>query len=103
MPNAGFWETREAIANYLTQEHHIEFSPHEIIMTCGAAGALNVILKAILNPGEKVIVPLPYFVEYKFYIDNHGGIIKTIPTKETFDLDIEAIEKHLDLNTKAIT
>ncbi len=102
MPNAGFWETREAIANYLTQEHHIEFSPHEIIMTCGAAGALNVILKSILEPGEKVIVPLPYFVEYKFYIDNHGGIIKTIPTKETFDLDIEAIERHLDLNTKAI-
>jgi aspartate aminotransferase len=102
MPNAGFLETREAIANYVTQEHNIDFSPDETIMTCGAAGALNVILKAILNPGEEVIVPAPYFVEYKFYIDNHGGIIKTSATKENFDLDIEAIAKHLNLNTKAI-
>lgn len=102
MPNAGFLDTRQAVADYLTQEHQLKFSPSEIVMTCGAAGALNVALKAILNPGEEVIVPAPYFVEYNFYIDNHGGKIKIVPTQADFDLDLEAIAESLNEHTKAI-
>ncbi|MDL1969766.1 MAG: pyridoxal phosphate-dependent aminotransferase [Candidatus Desulfofervidaceae bacterium] len=102
MPNAGFLDTRQAVADYLTQEHQLKFSPAEVVMTCGAAGALNVALKAILNPGEEVIVPAPYFVEYNFYIDNHGGKIKVVPTQADFDLDIEAIAESLNEHTKAI-
>ncbi len=102
MPNAGFLEVRQAVADYLKEEHGLDFSPAEIIMTCGAAGALNVILKAILNPGEEVIVPAPYFVEYNFYVDNHGGRLKVVPTKEDFNLDINAIASTLNESTKAI-
>ncbi|HDD45462.1 MAG TPA: pyridoxal phosphate-dependent aminotransferase [Candidatus Desulfofervidus auxilii] len=101
-PNAGLLETREAIAAYLSQEHGIKFCADEIILTCGAAGALNVILKALLNPGDEVIVLAPFFVEYGFYIDNHGGIMKVVLTKDNFDLDLEAINKALNLKTKAI-
>jgi aspartate aminotransferase len=102
MSNAGFWETREAISNYLSAVHRLCFCADEIIITCGAAGALNIVLKAILDPGEEVIVPSPYFVEYNFYVDNHGGIIKRVKTKKDFNLDIEAIAKELNIKTKAI-
>lgn len=72
-------------------------------MTCGAAGGLNIILKTILDPGNEVIVVAPYFVEYLFYIDNHGGtpvIVSSDPT--TFQLDIEELEKNITKDTKAI-
>jgi len=100
--NAGLFETREIIASYLTKEHGIEFSPDEIILTCGAAGGLNVIFKALLNPEEEVIVPVPFFMEYAFYIDNHGGKIKTVKTKDNFNLDLKVINDNLNLSTKAI-
>ncbi len=102
MPNAGFPEVRETVAEYLTKEHKLRFSASDIVMTCGAAGGLNVVLKALLNPQEEVIVPAPYFVEYNFYIDNHGGKIKVVPTTEDFNLDIEAFARALNKRTKAI-
>jgi aspartate aminotransferase len=72
-------------------------------MTCGASGALNVVLKTILNPGEEVIILTPYFVEYRFYIDNHGGVPKEVWTdKESFQLDLAAIERAISEKTRAI-
>jgi aspartate aminotransferase len=71
-------------------------------MTCGAAGALNVILKAILDPADEVITPAPYFVEYGFYVDNHGGVLKTVPTKTDFTLDLRAIQGAITAKTKAV-
>jgi aspartate aminotransferase len=71
-------------------------------MTVGAAGALNVVLKAILNPGDEVIIPAPYFMEYNFYIDNYGGIPKTVNTNPDFSLDLFTIEKAISSNTKAV-
>src|ERR1035441_10069705 len=72
-------------------------------MTCGASGALNVVLKTILNPGEEVIILAPYFVEYKFYIDNHGGVPREVWTdRETFQLDLAAIEAAINVKTRAI-
>ncbi len=74
-----------------------------IIMTCGAGGALNVTLKTILNPGEEVIILTPFFVEYKFYIDNHGGVTTEVWTDpETFQPDIDAIEAAITDNTRAL-
>jgi aspartate aminotransferase len=70
--------------------------------SCGAAGALNVILKAILDPGDEVITPIPYFVEYGFYVDNHGGGLTTVPSKADFNLDLEAIKAAITPKTKAI-
>lgn len=100
MPNTGFPFVREVMAKKITQEQEIKVSFEEIIMTCGAAGALNVIFKTLLNPGEEVLFPSPYFVEYFFYIENHQGIPKAIPTKEDFSLDMEKIEASISEKTK---
>jgi aspartate aminotransferase len=102
MSNAGFVKTREAVGDYLSNLNSLSFGPDDIVMTVGAGGALNVVLKAILNPGDEVIIPAPYFVEYNFYIDNYGGIPKTVNTNPDFSLDLLAIEKAISPNTKAV-
>jgi aspartate aminotransferase len=102
MPNAGYPETRQAVADSLTQETGLPFTAQDVIMTCGAAAALNVLLKTILNPGEEVILLSPYFVEYGFYVDNHGGIAVTVPTNAEFAPDLASIEAAVNSNTRAL-
>lgn len=103
MSNAGYDSVRAKVAEYLAKEKGVSLSPENIIMTCGAAGGLNVVLKTILDPGDEVIVFSPYFVEYLFYIDNHGGKPVILPTeKDTFQPDPELLERNLKPNTKAI-
>lgn len=103
MNNAGYEETRGAIAAKLSRESDLPVTADHVIMTCGAGGALNVVLKTILNPGEEVIILAPYFVEYKFYIDNHGGVpVEVWTDKNTFQLDIEAIRAAITAKTRAI-
>ena len=103
MNNAGYAETRAAVAGKLAKDSGIGVSAEHVVMTCGAGGALNVVLKTILNPWEEVIILAPYFVEYKFYIDNHGGVpVEVWTDHETFQLDIAAIEKALTPKTRAI-
>lgn len=102
MSNAGYVETRRAIAEFLSREHHLSFSENEVIMTCGAAGALNAALKALLDPGDELIVLSPYFVEYLFYTDNFQGVPRVVPTGPDFSLDLQAIEQALTPRTKAI-
>jgi len=102
MSNAGYPETRDAVAEYLSEEHAMEIFGEHIIMTCGAGGGLNVIFKTILDPEDEVIVPAPYFVEYGFYVDNFGGILKTVPTKNDFSLDLNEIKNAVSEKTKAI-
>jgi len=101
MPNAGFVETRKAVADYLSKLNNLSFGPQDIVMTVGAA-AMNVVLKAILNPGDEVIIPAPYFMEYNFYLDNYGGIPKAVTTNPDFSLDLFAIEKAIGSNTRAV-
>lgn len=103
MNNAGFTEVREKVAKSLEKESGVELSSENIVMTVGAAGGLNVVLKALLNPGEEVIVFAPYFVEYNFYTDNHGG--KTVvvpPNTSTFEPDLNALEESITSKTKAM-
>ncbi|MFH2219607.1 MAG: pyridoxal phosphate-dependent aminotransferase [Pseudomonadota bacterium] len=102
MPNSGYADVRQAVADYLSQEQKIALTANEVIMTCGAAGALNVILKALLDPGDEIISPVPGFVEYTFYADNHGGILKTVPTGADFTLDIGAVSAAVTPKTKAV-
>ncbi len=103
MNNAGYSETRAAVAAKLSRDAGLAVTADHVIMTCGAGGALNVVLKTILNPGEEVIILAPYFVEYKFYIDNHGGVpVEAWTDRETFQLDIDAIEQALTAKTRAI-
>jgi aspartate aminotransferase len=103
MNNAGYVETRNAVAEKISKDAGLNVTADNIIMTCGAGGALNVVLKTILNPGEEVIILAPFFVEYKFYIDNHGGVpVEVWTDRETFQLDIDAIEKAITSKTRAI-
>ncbi len=102
MPNAGFPETRAAVAGHLGREKGISLTADHVIMTCGAAGALNVILKAILDPGDEVLIMVPFFVEYLAYVDNHGGVAKTVKTKADFSLDLGAIEASITERTRAV-
>ncbi len=101
-PNAGFLETRQAIADKINKTHGLKLKADNVIMSCGAAGALNVIFKSLLDPGDEVIVPMPYFVEYPFYIDNYRGVVKFVKTNNDFSLNIEAVAEAVNENTKAI-
>ncbi len=103
MNNAGYEETRAAVAAHITENSGIPLKPSHIVMTCGAGGAINVTLKTILNPGEEVIILTPFFVEYKFYVDNHGGVTTEVWTDpDTFQPDIAAIEAAITSNTRAL-
>jgi len=103
MNNAGYEETRASVAKHLADLSGVPVTSKQIVMTCGAGGALNVTLKTILNPGEEVIILTPFFVEYKFYVDNHGGVTREVWTdRETFQPDIAAIEAAINDNTRAL-
>lgn len=102
MPNTGYPQVRKAVADYLSREQAAEVTENDVIMTCGAAGALNVILKAILDPGDEVITPVPCFVEYGFYTDNHGGVLKTVETHPDFTLNLEKMAAAITPKTKAV-
>jgi aspartate aminotransferase len=102
MPNAGFDSVREAVAKKASREQGVNCRAKDIIMTVGAAGALNAVLKAILNPGDNVIVSRPYFVEYGSYIANHGGTISLVDSTPDFSLDIAKISAALNEKTAAV-
>lgn len=102
MPNAGYAFACEAMATMCSRAHSVECRASNIVMTCGAAGGLNVVFKTLLNPGEEVIVPSPYFAEYSFYISNHQGKMITVETHEDFSLDIEAIKAAINDKTRVV-
>lgn len=104
MSNNGYPETRAAVADWLNEAGLPErITPDLICMTVGAAGALNVALKALLEPGDEVIVLAPFFVEYVSYIDNHGGKMVTVSCDpETFLPDPAAIAAAVTPRTKAL-
>ena len=102
MPQPGYPQVRDKVAAYLTQEHGVDVSGGEVLMTCGAAGALNVILKAVLDPDDEVLSPQPCFVEYRFYVENHGGFFKTVPTNPDFTLDLDALAGAITEKTKVV-
>ncbi len=102
MPNAGYKEAREAMAAKTSAEQGVPVSFSNVVMAVGAAGALNVTLKTLLNDGDEVIVPCPYFTEYDHYIHNHGGEIVRVKTKDDFGLDANTIKAALNEKTAAI-
>ncbi|MCX5644941.1 MAG: pyridoxal phosphate-dependent aminotransferase [Phycisphaerae bacterium] len=103
MPNAGLASTRQRLAEYLAEEQQVPLTAQQVIVTCGAAGGLNVIFRTILEPGDEVICPSPYFVEYGFYVGNYGGKLVPVPSKApTFALDVKAIEAAITDKTRAV-
>ena len=102
MPNAGLADVRAVIAKSLSPECKVELSANDVVMVCGAAGGLNITLKTLLDPGDEVIIFAPYFVEYLFYADNHGGKAVAVPTLDDFRLNFEALQNALNEKTKAV-
>ena len=102
MPNAGLPETRSAIAARVAAEQGVAVEGNHVIVTCGAAGALNIVFKALLDPGDEVLVSSPYFVEYGFIADNHGGVLKSVPSRPDFSLDLPALEAAMGPKTKIV-
>ena len=103
MNNAGYPEVREKIAKHLNSLHGTSFSAGNILMTVGAAGGLNVILKTLLNPGDEVLAFAPYFVEYNNYVANFGGHVTPVYTDPvTFMPDAKVLAAAVNKNTKAV-
>ncbi len=102
MSNAGYRETRSAIAQHVGRRAGLSLTENHVVMTVGAGGGLNVVFKAILNPGDEVIACAPYFVEYGFYADNHQGRLVVVRTLPDFQLDIEAIAAAVTPRTRAV-
>jgi len=102
MAHAGYPETRAAVAAQLTRETGINLTEKDIIMSVGAAGAINVALKTILDPGNEVILFLPWFVDYFNYVENHDGVVKLVPTDEHFMPRLDELEKAINPRTKAV-
>ncbi len=103
MPNFGYPSVREKLAEAVSAEQGVKVSGSDIIITCGAAGAINALYRAILEPGDEILCPAPFFVEYGFYAQNSGGTLVTVPSKPlTFELDLDAIEKAITDNTRVL-
>ncbi|MDR2629652.1 MAG: pyridoxal phosphate-dependent aminotransferase [Spirochaetaceae bacterium] len=102
MPNAGFPEVRETLAKKASGEQGVTLAGSHIIMAVGAAGGLNVVLKALLNPGDEVVVSRPYFMEYKAYAANHGGRLVEVDSLPDFNLNIPGIAAGLSKKTAAV-
>ncbi|MCR5520332.1 MAG: pyridoxal phosphate-dependent aminotransferase [Lachnospiraceae bacterium] len=103
MLNQGFDEAREAIAKDLNERFPVAFDKNDIVMTVGAAGGMNVIMKTLLDPGDEVIVFAPYFGEYKNYVSNFDGVLVEIaPDTSTFQPDLKALGEKLTARTKIV-
>lgn len=103
MSNVGYESVRQAVADNLNQRFGTDFGPGNIIMTVGAAGGLNVILKTLLNPGDEVLTFAPYFTEYGNYVMNYDGILKVVsPDTETFQLNLREFSQKITEKTKAV-
>ncbi len=103
MSNSGYPDVREKIAKKLEEESGVSLTAENIVMTVGAAGGLNVVLKSLLNEGEEVMVFAPYFVDYGSYIDNFGGKTVVVPANtSTFEPNIDEFKKKISAKTKAI-
>lgn len=102
MPNAGFADVREDLAGYASKLYEVPLTAEDIVMTCGAGGGLNVVLKAITNPGDEIIAIAPYFVEYGFYAENHGGVLVEARCGDDFLPSLESIASALSPRTRAL-
>ena len=103
-PNAGIPAVREAIAAYLARQQQVPVAASNVVMTVGAAGALVSFFRAVIEPGDEVICPSPYFVEYGSYCGHFGGVLKPVPSiaDEGFRPDIAAIEAAITPKTRAL-
>lgn len=101
--NAGYEDVRQAVADSLNDRFGTAFAAHNITMTVGAAGGLNVILKALLNPGDEVITFAPYFGEYRSYVNNYDGVLIAVsPNTVDFQPKLDEFEEKITPKTRAV-
>jgi len=101
-PTAGLLPVRRAVAEYLSREQGMEIPAENVVMTSGAVGALNGIFTALMDPGEEILVPAPYFVAYTLYVMNMGAVLRSVPTGGNFHLDPGAMEAAITGKTRAV-
>ena len=103
MSNAGYESVRQAVADHINESFGTYFGINNILMTVGAAGGLNVILKTLLNPGDEVLTFAPYFAEYGNYVLNYDGVLIAVsPDTETFQPNLAEFESKITPRTKAV-
>ncbi len=102
MPNAGHVAVREAVAKRLRAATGLAYTAGHVLMTVGAGGALNTVLKALLDPGDEVLTVAPFFAEYVFYAENHGGRLVVVPPRADLTPDIAKLEAAVTPRTRAI-
>lgn len=101
--NSGYADVRKTVAASLNKRFGTEFEEKNIVMTVGAAGGLNVILKTLLNPGDEVIAFAPYFGEYRSYTNNYDGVLVEIsPNTVDFQPKLDEFEQKITPRTKAV-
>ncbi len=103
VPNAGLPGLRAALARKLSAEQTVALEARHVLVTCGAAGALTAFFRAVLEPGDEVVCPSPYFVEYGAYCGHFGGVLKPVASRlPDFAPDLAAIEAALGPRTRAL-
>lgn len=103
MPNGGFAWAREKLAAWLSKQQKTPLEARHVMLGCGAAGVMNAFFHTVLEPGDEVLVSAPFFGEYRFYVQNHGGILKSVPCrKEDFGPDAAALEAAVTPRTRAL-
>ncbi len=103
MNNSGYPEVREAIASFINSQYGTNTSKEGIVMTCGAAGGLNILFKTLLNPGEEVVTFAPYFTEYDKYADNFDAVLKVVPPNtDTFQPNLDALDSYINEKTRIV-
>lgn len=103
MSNSGYEDVRLKIAEFTNKKHNLNLTENNIVMTCGAAGGLNIIFKTLMNPGDEVITFAPYFGEYRAYTNNYDGNLVVVPSNtDTFEPNLEEFENKITSKTKIV-
>lgn len=103
MNNSGYDDVREAVAEHNSKKYNVKLTENNIVMTCGAAGGLNIIFKSLMNVGDEVLVFAPFFGEYRAYTNNYDGVLKVVaPNKDTFEPDLKEFEEKITDKTKIV-
>lgn len=102
MPNAGYVETRQAVAEALSDETGLSYGPNDVVMTVGAAAALNIIIHSLCDRGDEVVILAPFFGEYFFYATNHGATPVVVACDEQFTPDLDELASKLSARTRLV-
>jgi len=103
MNNSGYDDVRESIATYTNEKNGTNVKKDHVIMTCGAAGGLNIVFKTLLNPGDEVLTFAPFFAEYRNYASNFNAQLVVVPADtETFQPNLARLEEFITEKTKIV-